>query len=76
MELLPPPESTFENPDEAQDYAQAWAKEQGYAITTKKSKYRETINERTLQTRYLKCVKGGVYRGTSDEEHRQKECIS
>jgi len=35
MELLPPPDYTFDTPDECLEYAQRFAKEQGYALMTK-----------------------------------------
>jgi hypothetical protein len=77
MELLPPPEGVFDTHEEALNYAQTFARDQGYAITKRRTKFTMYCEAKQLQTASLHCSKGGTWRNrATNEENRTKEIIS
>ncbi|GAO49238.1 hypothetical protein G7K_3392-t1 [Saitoella complicata NRRL Y-17804] len=62
----PPPDASFPTLEELKNYAQAWAKPRGYAISTERSKPGKV---------WLKCTRGGEYRNRHnlDRTSRQRK---
>jgi hypothetical protein len=63
MQCLPPPTTVCNTSDLCLQYAQEFAREQGYAIVTERSKYKTITMEfgestKQLKTAYLACCKG------------------
>ena len=76
MELAPPPEETFETFEACFEHIQQHARNQGYAITTKRSKYIYADDQKQLQTAYLHCCKSGTYRNRGSESKNERETTS
>ena len=76
MELAAPSTQTFDTPEECIHYAQSFASTQGYAITTRRSKYIHHDEQKVLDVAYLHCCKSGTYQNRGSENKEKKESAS
>jgi len=54
-------------------YVQTHASTQGYAVTTKRSKYIYMNYKKVLKTAYLHCCKSGTYQNWGSEDKEKKD---